>query len=280
MSNKLLSVIVPSYNSSSFVEENLLSIKQSYSQDVEFIFVDGGSTDSTMEIVESYKDLFAVIISEPDQGQSDAFNKGFKLARGEYLTWLNSDDVFCPGALAQAVEWIKKERLPWYAANVVYIDAESRITRCCQSGAFESWALRMGVLNVFGPSTIFRRDLFVEMGEFREDFHYCMDTEYWWRIAHSGYEYQRIPVYLWALRLHDGAKTSGAVLHGSSGRPFRMVEENALYREIYFSRVPEWQQRVATAFVRLIRVVKLYYIKSFLDTRKNTGKCINEMHLK
>jgi GT2 family glycosyltransferase len=272
----LLSVVVPSYNSDKYIGECFECLRASKSCDVEYLLIDGGSTDSTMDIVESYKDLFSVIISEPDQGQSDAFNKGFALAKGEYFTWLNSDDVFCPGALTEAVEWIKKERLPWYAANVVYINAQSQITRCCQSGGFEGWALKFGVLNVFGPSTILRRDVYDKLGGFREDFHYCMDTEYWWRIANSGVKYERIPVYLWALRLHDDAKTAGAVLHGRSGRPARMVEENEIYKEIYFCSVPVWQRRIATFIARSIRVVKLYYIKSFIDTRRCEGTCVNK----
>jgi glycosyltransferase involved in cell wall biosynthesis len=148
--NPVLSIVVPSYNSELYIRECLESLRAAKSDRVEYILIDGGSSDNTMSIVEEYRDLFTVVISEKDKGQSDAFNKGFVLAKGEYLTWLNSDDVFAPGALDYVLSWIEKDRKPWYAANVVYIDSESKIIKCCQSGGFEKWALRFGVLNVFG----------------------------------------------------------------------------------------------------------------------------------
>jgi glycosyltransferase involved in cell wall biosynthesis len=276
MPNPLLSVVVPSYNSAKYIGECLESLLASKSGEVEYLLIDGGSTDSTMEIVDSYKDLFSVIISEPDKGQSDAFNKGFALAKGEYFTWLNSDDVFCPGALIQAVEWIKKERLPWYAANVVYIDSESTITRCCQSGRFEKWALNFGILNVFGPSTIFSRNLFDKLGGFREDFHYCMDTEYWWRIAVTGVRYQRMPLYFWALRLHDEAKTAAPVLFGGDARPLGMTSENERYRDMYFPSVTTYVKKLGIVLARAGRIINLSYLKSIYSTYKYRGTKIGE----
>jgi glycosyltransferase involved in cell wall biosynthesis len=95
MKELILSVIVPSYNSEAYLEECLASIEREAQEGVEFILVDGASSDQTMAIVRKYAHLFAHVVSERDSGQSDAFNKGFKLAKGKYLTWLNSDDVFC-----------------------------------------------------------------------------------------------------------------------------------------------------------------------------------------
>jgi glycosyltransferase involved in cell wall biosynthesis len=277
MPNPLLSVVVPSYNSAKYIVECLESLRESRSSKVEYLLIDGGSTDSTMDIVESYKDLFSVIISEPDQGQSDAFNKGFALAKGEYFTWLNSDDVFCPGALTQAVEWIKKEHLPWYAANVVYMDSDSQITRCCQSGGFEGWALKFGVLNVFGPSTIFHRDLFDRLGGFREDFHYCMDTEYWWRIASSGIKYQRIPLYLWALRLHEDAKTASSITGGVDKMPIGMRDEISEYIFNYCPRTSKLMSRLGLLCVKSFRMINGSYLRSAFNTYRRRGLSISSL---
>ena len=160
---------------------------------------------------------------------------------------------------------------------MVYTDSESKILKCCRSGGFESFGVYFGILNVFGPSTIFSRKLYQSLGGFREDFHFCMDTEYWWRIANSGIQYERIPVYLWALRLHEGAKTAAVVTQGQSARPPRMVEENEAYREMYFSDVSEGCKRRGVLLLRLWRVLNFSYIKSYLDTVRCRGELVSSI---
>jgi glycosyltransferase involved in cell wall biosynthesis len=279
MTQLLLSVVIPSFNSEKYIEETLLSIRRNQHPSVEYLLLDGGSSDRTMEIVEKYRELFSVVISEPDNGQSDAFNKGFKLAQGEYLTWLNSDDVFCPGAVAKVIEYIKQTRKSWYAANMLYIDANSEILRCCQSGRFEGWALRFAILNVFGPSTIFHRDLFSRFGGFNEEFHFCMDTEFWWRIASHGIEFQRIPTYLWALRLHDEAKTASAVTGQHALRPARMQEEGAEIWKTYSSSVSRRKRKFGTMLVRLYRILNGSYVLAMIETIINKNKNYSKLKL-
>ena len=275
MDNIILSVVIPSYNSEQYIEECLKSLAAEKLDNTEYILVDGGSIDRTMDVVDKYRDMFHMIISEPDKGQSDAFNKGFLKARGEYLTWLNSDDVFCPGALKKVVQWIKKEKKPWYAANLVYINETSQIIRCCQSAGFEKWALRFGILNVFGPSSIFHRNLYSKLGPFREDFHYCMDTEYWWRMARNDFQYERIPYYLWALRLHDKAKTAKCVL--KNHYPPRMLEEGNLIHKKYYPSASKLITKMGRVLVRIWRIFNCSYIISGIDTLKNRDRYIKNI---
>tara|TARA_Y200000002_G_C22666463_1_gene658186 strand:- start:1329 stop:2180 length:852 start_codon:yes stop_codon:yes gene_type:complete len=270
----LISVIVPSYNSERYIEETLRSIESSQFSEVEYIFVDGGSTDGTMNFVKKSQHVFSHIISEKDKGQSDAFNKGFRLAAGDYLTWLNSDDVFCQGALSKVIKIIKKSRRPWYAANMFHIDRDSKILKSCQSGPFESWALKYGVLNVFGPSTIFSRDLYQEFGNFREDFHFCMDTEYWWRLASSGKRYERIPVHLWALRLHEDAKTAASITGGADQKPSGMVAENNRYASMYFPLTSEKSRKRGRLLARFWRTLTGPYLKSLYFSALYKGRSI------
>lgn len=278
MRNPLLSVVIPSYNSKLYITECLESLQREKTDQVEYILVDGGSTDGTMDIVEAYRSLFTVIISEPDRGQSDAFNKGFSIAKGEYFTWLNSDDVFCPGAIEQLITAISNGTKQWYTANVVYINANSKITRCCRSGAFEKFALSFGVLNVFGPSTIFHRDLYARLGGFREDFHFCMDTEYWWRLATNGIRYERLPIYLWALRLHEDAKTAASIQRGVDARPPGMKKENEHNRETYFPTVSTRMRKLGVILARGYRVLNLSYIKSLYSTFRYKGVGLDVLH--
>lgn len=277
MSRPLLSIVVPSFNSEKYIGECLLSLEREKNEQVEYILIDGGSTDRTLELVQPYRKMFTTIVSEPDSGQSDAFNKGFSQASGTYFTWLNSDDVLCPGSLNRALALIAAEPVQWYAANVVYINSESEIIRCCRSGAFEAFALNFGILNVFGPSTIFHRELFEQFGQFREDFHYCMDTEYWWRIASESIQYKRLPLYLWALRLHDEAKTAASVGGGLDARPPRMQVENNLNRVMYFSKVSEVKRMLGVFLVRVYRIFNLSYPKAYFSTFAYRGKIIEQV---
>lgn len=277
MSRPLLSIVIPSFNSERYIGACLESLKNQRSDQIELILVDGGSADRTMEIVDLYRDIFTNVLSEPDNGQSDAFNKGFAMASGEYFTWLNSDDVFCPGSLSDVLKFISRRQYSWYTGNVVYFNERSEITRCCRSGAFEQFALSYGILNVFGPSTIFHRDIFERLGGFREDFHFCMDTEYWWRIAKSGIQYQRIPIYLWALRLHDDAKTASSITSGGSHRPKGMHLENELYKEMYFPSVTSRRRSLGKWLVRCFRLLNLSYVRSFISTFQYKGRHIEEL---
>ena len=272
MTDPILSIVIPSYNSEKFINQCLQSVEAETCDDIEFILVDGGSVDRTMEIVGQYKNLFTHIISEPDQGQSDAFNKGFKLARGKFLSWLNSDDVLCDGALENVLLTLRKTKKDWLTANCIYFDANGKIIRCCRSGGFESFAVKNGVLNVFGPSTFFSKKLYQEIGEFNQSFHYCMDTDYWWRIVKSGRSYERINNYFWGLRLHSDAKTASTILKGEY--PAGMREESNTIADCYYPHSSIERRKRAVFMVRVWRVINLSYIKAFIDTLRMKGKAI------
>jgi glycosyltransferase involved in cell wall biosynthesis len=270
MSELILSVVVPSYNSEVFIEECLKSIEREAQAGVEFILVDGASSDGTMEIVNQYSHLFSHVISEKDNGQSDAFNKGFKLAKGKYLTWLNSDDVLCSGVVKRAVEELSASKKDWLVANSVYLDENGSVTRCCRSGGFEHFSVKRGLLNVFGPSTFFSKQLFEELGELAEDYHFCMDTEYWWRIVASGRDYERMNLYFWGLRLHSAAKTANVLLLNEC--PPAMVAEREKIASKYYPSVSPEMRGVAVKLARVWRILNTSYIRSIWDTRRFKGK--------
>ncbi len=119
-----ISVIMPSYNQAAFLADALESALSQQHPNFECIVIDGGSTDGSVDIIRSYEDRLSYWVSEPDDGQSHAMNKGFARARGSILTWLNSDDILLPGALQRVAEaaW-RFPRCQWFAGNTVLIDA-------------------------------------------------------------------------------------------------------------------------------------------------------------
>jgi len=277
MANVVLTVIVPSFNSERFIEATLKSIAATSCPEVEYLFIDGGSTDSTMEIVGRYKGLFSKIISEPDKGQSDAFNKGFSIGEGRFVTWLNSDDLINGRALPKVVDYLKKTNALWVTANSVYIDEEGCVLRCCRAGGFEAIPVKLGLLNVFGPSTFVAKELYEQIGKFDINFHYCMDADYWWRIVSAGYRFKRISVYFWGLRLHDGAKTAGVLLNNTM--PEGMKAESVSIRQRFYLFGSLRLRRCGVFLARVYRIFNFSLPRAILDTRRFRGRDFSEIYL-
>lgn len=205
-----ISIIMPSYNQGQFVEAALASVfAQDYSN-WEIVFVDGGSTDDTIARVAPHRARLTHCISEPDGGQSDAMGKGFSRASGDLLTWLNTDDLLLPGALSEVVRASKADpECEWFLGNVMWMDAAGHILRCRRGEAYSPLWPRLGLLTAGGPSAFFTPALYGRVGGLNPDLHYQMDTELWWRFILSGARFRRLETYIWALRLHGEAKTSG-----------------------------------------------------------------------
>lgn len=186
----LVSIVTPSFNSAKYLEANIHSVINQHYPKLEHIVVDGGSSDNTVEILKKYSHL--KWISEKDRGQSDALNKGFKLAKGEIIGWLNSDDTYNEGAVNFAVMFLKENKdVDIIFSDENIIDENGNITKLLKGGdvTFNSLLLK----NIIRQPTVFMRKKVIDnLGGVREDLHFVMDRELWLRGLISGFKFKYI----------------------------------------------------------------------------------------
>jgi len=202
-----ISIVTVSYNQCQFIEENILSVINQDYPNVEHIIIDAGSTDGTLEILKKY-DKHLNWVSEPDKGQSDGLNKGFRKATGDIIGWINSDDCLAPGALKKVGNFFKEH--PDEIAvtgDQAYIDEAGNQQSIVKSKPYSYDYLVNHAIGVTQNSTFFRRLVFDKIGYLDESLHYAMDHELFIRIA-SLKEIPYIPETLAYFRIQEDAKTA------------------------------------------------------------------------
>jgi GT2 family glycosyltransferase len=218
-----ISMVMVSFNQAAFLEEGIKSILSQDYPNLEFILIDGGSTDGSADIIERYRDRLDVVVIERDRGQSDGLNKGFDRATGEILSWLNSDDLLLPGALFQVASAFRHyeadmivggcrqvlqngvdvvvshhTHLPFGQKVALPLDELLDFDNRWQGGAF-----------FYQPEVFFSREIWLRSGGgLRLDLYYVLDYDLWIRMAAAGATIAHIPDFLAASRIHDQQKTT------------------------------------------------------------------------
>ena len=145
---------------------------------------------------------------ETDLGQSDALNKGFAKAKGEWLFWLNADDVLLPGTLKKVLDRINRiDRINWIAGDTVYIDEQGKVLEVRTDAKWRSWFGKKLSVWTGGPSAFFRRELWEKRGGFDVGLKYAMDIDLWTRLAQAGEKFVGLGDYVWGFRMHGESKT-------------------------------------------------------------------------
>jgi glycosyltransferase involved in cell wall biosynthesis len=202
-----ISIVTCSYNQRRFLEATLRSVVEQTGVQVEYIVVDGASTDGSAALIESYAPKLTSWVSEADRGQSEALNKGLKRATAPIVGWLCSDDVVLPGALARVVAlFAERPDTDAIYGDALLIDADGRIVRPKREIDFHPWLLRDDHNYIPQPAMFWRRNLHERFGYLREDLHLTMDLELWLRFASKGCRVEHVPQFWAAMRCHDSQK--------------------------------------------------------------------------
>jgi len=248
-----VSIITPSFNQGQFLEESIRSVLEQDYPDIEYIVVDGGSQDNSVEIIKKYQDRLTWWVSEKDKGHADALNKGFSHATGEILAWLNSDDLYFPKAVSQAVSILKNNS----HVGMVYGDAELIDDSGLKAGQFGSKQtdyrkMLRGSVHIPQATTFFRADLWRQVGPLDLSLFYSFDYDLWVRLAKVSqllYVSQR-----WAkFRIHNAGKTiinddrcypdMLRVLAREGGSWFSWLRLRMIARKVLYSWLP-WKFRL------------------------------------
>jgi len=223
-----ISIVTPSFNQGNFIEETIQSVLNQAYPNLEYLVIDGGSTDGTLDILRKYSDRLRWI-SEPDGGQASAINKGLQLATGEILAFLNSDDLYLPGALPRAARFFMANLdAAWVSGRCITIDAEQQPTRKLITHYknfwlhFRSYKVLLVLNYISQPATFWRKSVFNELGPLEESLHYTMDYEYWLRIG-KHYRLYSLPQELAVFRLHANSK-SGSTASKQFEEQYRVAE--------------------------------------------------------
>lgn len=208
----LVSIVTPSFNQAQYLEQTILSVLEQDYPHIEYWLMDGASTDGSVEIIQKYADRLAGWVSEKDKGQADAVNKGFRQATGDIVGWLNSDDLYYPGAISAAVKAFQENPdASFVFSDVNSIDGHGNAFNRMHFG---DWKLKdlMQFKIISQPGVFMRRSALEQAGYLDLDYHYLLDVELWLRmasIAEPVYE----PDALWsAARMHDDAKNHAKAL--------------------------------------------------------------------
>lgn len=266
-----ITIVTPSFNQARYLDQTLRSVVAQRHHVHEYFVLDGGSTDGSAELIRQYAHGIDWWVSEKDQGQADAIQRGLARASGDWLGWINSDDAFLPGSLARLSAAIEAHP-EWDVVTAWHVrtNAESRIVSAHRMAPESpAWA-RWGVLHVTQPTCFFRRSLYEAVGPIRQDLHCVLDTELWFRFFDSGARWGLVRAYVAAFRRHESAKAFA--WNQRYQHEFQMMDRQ--YPQYHGDRL---RHRAGRVLHRLAQVGSLRAIRAAADTLRWRGRTVEDV---
>ena len=292
----ILSIVIANYNYGQFLETAIKSVvdlstgvglckdgarrlRIETGEYVELIVCDAGSHDNSVEIIKRYEDDITWWCSEKDDGQSDAFNKGFSHATGKFLTWLNADDCLMPDFFKNLGIALKRHpSCDWFAGGCVNTDPDLRVVKCTRARRFSRYEADGGSLCVYAPSSVFSKDLFQRVGGINVKYKGAMDTHLWYKFYRkSGVTFELIPGYIFAFRYHEKSRTTCNRYKDQveDEKYNRICREFANDMEMLKSEFPALHKIAPLGLI--LHFDWLHWLISKIDTLRYKGKCIDEL---
>lgn len=258
-----ISVITPSYNQARYLQQTIDSVLSQNYSNLEYLILDGGSTDHSVDIIKEYQDRLAYWRSCPDDGQAAAIVEGMEKSTGDILCWLNSDDVFLPGSLLKVANWFTANSQSSAIAGGAYrIDSNGDpfpiIPRACTLGARGTTErlIYYGQDGIWQPATFWRREAYFACGGVDVKIHYAMDRDFFIRLSQIG-EIDHFPEMLAVFREHEAAKTTK--LRDKSIKENKELETRYKpFNNYFYSQMMYWRYRfpayLSKLFIMYLRV--------------------------
>jgi glycosyltransferase involved in cell wall biosynthesis len=258
-----ITIVMPSYNQSRYIEEAIQSILDQNYPNLEFMILDGDSQDGSQEIIKHYSDHLTYWQSQRDKGQTDALIQGFSRATGELWGWLNSDDVLLPGALYHIAKAFKSHpKGGLFGGNVLEIDEQSNIILCRRPISTVAMFARYGLFAIAQPGSFFTRRDYEAIGGLHSDLQFIMDVDLYMRMLKNHVRYIKVNAWVSGFRFHSLSKT---VLHSSN---FTTEYESVRQRYLPWTK----PSAVGLYLFRSMQTINGNYFRMFIETYFARGK--------
>ena len=253
-----ISIVTPSYNQAQFLERTILSVLNQNYPNLEYIIIDGGSTDGSVEIIKKYEKYLSYWVSEKDRGQSHALNKGFEKANGKIFAYLNSDDLYLPNVLKIISKYFNQNEWDIIYGHSYVIDASDNINNLSVALPFRLKEYFFGVFSIPQQSSFWKPEVFYKTKGFNIENHTCMDGEFYVKAATLGFKFKPINYVLSCFRIHKDSIT------------FRIKKKSIIENKNYYKKYLLDQEILKNRYGKGIynsRILKIYYRMKYLPIK-------------